>query len=641
LDLTQEQQAIVAHDPDRHARIAAGPGTGKSTTGVALVEHLLKLQDPPRVRFLTFTRAATAELAKKISAVPELAVERPSTVHSFSISALLRNPGVGGYPQPLRLADTWEQTNIIRADLAHRLDVSVRRVDLLIREMAAKWESLVDAQAPQVPAHERARFRGAFTEHRRTYGYTLLAELPDLLRRALIDHDELQGLNYDMLVVDEYQDLNACDLQLLRLIGDRGTSIVAVGDDDQSIYSFRKADPAGFRRFHDDYADADEYPLSEAKRSARQIVDWAQFVIDGDADRPEKPALHAPDDADEGVVALLRFPTHESEARHVAQLIEALRRRDVPASDILVLSRSDYRGTFTRALRDELVALEIPVQNPDALDDLMGDPANRRFLAIARLIGSREDSLAWRTLYFLQGGAGAGFVGHFYRAAVGDGTTFARALADEAAGNFGDIPVRYRGLARAVWDATVAVLDAIEAEPQDLDATWPDRLRALIADVHGFPEPTEKLWELMDEVASKVDKNMPIDRFVGELQGLGKDILQSSSQGVRVMAMMGSKGLTVAATIVLGVENDLVPRHSEDLSEERRLLYVAMTRSRSYLFLTWARHRTGPPARAGRENLGVRRPSDFLTDGPVETESGPTFVTTFAEDTEHGEGTGA
>ena len=91
-DPTEEQQAILAHDPRCHARVLAGPD-GKSATLVALVDGLLAGNAAPRIKLLTFTRAATAELAKKVSDHPAAAAERPSTIHSFSISALLRNPG--------------------------------------------------------------------------------------------------------------------------------------------------------------------------------------------------------------------------------------------------------------------------------------------------------------------------------------------------------------------------------------------------------------------------------------------------------------------------------------------------------------------------------------------------------------------
>src|SRR5947207_7706055 len=113
--------------------------------------------------------------------------------------------------------------------------------------MAANWESLRADEDPRVSAADRARFLGAWNEHRRIYGYTLLAELPYELRKALRDHPDLDGVEYDLLIVDEYQDLNACDLEVIKLIGERGCSVIGAGDDDQSMHSGRKAAPEGIR----------------------------------------------------------------------------------------------------------------------------------------------------------------------------------------------------------------------------------------------------------------------------------------------------------------------------------------------------------------------------------------------------------
>jgi superfamily I DNA/RNA helicase len=114
---TNEQTAILEHDRHRHARVLAGPGTGKSATFVALVDRLLDRNPTPRIKLLTFTRAATAELAKKVSEHPAAAAQRPSTIHSFSISVLMRNRGTGDFPQPLRIADNWEddETSVPRS----------------------------------------------------------------------------------------------------------------------------------------------------------------------------------------------------------------------------------------------------------------------------------------------------------------------------------------------------------------------------------------------------------------------------------------------------------------------------------------------------------------------------------------------
>jgi len=230
---TVEQRAILAHDRRNHARVLAGPGTGKSATVVALVDQLLAGNPAPRIKLITFTRAATAELAKRVSDHPAAAAERPSTMHSFSISVLLRNPGTGHFPQPLRIADTWEDDEIVKPTLAGRINVRVTKLADLIREMASNWEFLEQRNLPKVDPAHRARFLAAWHEHREVYGYTLLAELPFALRQALHDHADLDGVEYDMLIVDEYQDLNACDLEVLHLIADRGCAIIAAGDDDQ------------------------------------------------------------------------------------------------------------------------------------------------------------------------------------------------------------------------------------------------------------------------------------------------------------------------------------------------------------------------------------------------------------------------
>ena len=152
---------------------------------VALLDELMSRESAPRVRLLTFTRAATAELAEKVANHEISAAERPSTIHSFAISVLLQNPGTGDFPKPLRIPDDWERDNIVYPTLASRAGIpDRRRIARLVTEMAANWKSLRPHQDPKVDPQERARFVGAWNEHRDIYGYTLLADLPTLYLRA-------------------------------------------------------------------------------------------------------------------------------------------------------------------------------------------------------------------------------------------------------------------------------------------------------------------------------------------------------------------------------------------------------------------------------------------------------------------------
>ena len=241
--------------------------------------------------------------------------------------------------------------------------------------MAANWEFPQPRQHPRVDPVERARFVGAWNEHRQIYGYTLLAELPFALRQALNDHVDVEGVDYDLLIVDEYQDLNACDLELLRLIAARGCSIIAADDDDQSIYSFRCAAPEGIRRFPEDYPGCSLYPLTITQRCGHRIIEWASYVIAGDPGRPhDRPALACAAGSPDGEVTLLGFRGEVAEAHGIATLIRQLIEQDhVPAEEILVLLRGDDNGTFSRPIKAALDELHIAYSDPDLVERMLAE----------------------------------------------------------------------------------------------------------------------------------------------------------------------------------------------------------------------------------------------------------------------------
>jgi DNA helicase-2/ATP-dependent DNA helicase PcrA len=627
LSLTTEQQSVVDHQLPGHGRVLAGPGVGKSTTAAALAENLLSRGEPhPKVRFVTFTRAATKELAKKLSEDNSVTLEPPSTIHSFAISTLLRNSGCASFPSPLRIPDKFEYRNLIRPHLARMTGVGLIKFDKLVEEMAANWESLVPDQKPGVTPEERARFVGAWTEHRRLFGYTLLDELPDLMRCALRDHEDLKGIDYNLLIIDEYQDLNACELEILRRLAKLGVSVLAIGDDDQSIYSFRKAHPAGIRRFLEDFATDHDYKLTICHRSPRQILGWASHVIEGDTEREQRNPPTLPETAPEGVAALLAFRGEVSEARGVADLIMWLKNtRRIPFSKILVLSRTDRAGTFTKPIKDELKSRNVPVSDPSAVQSLLAENSNRRLLATLRLLANANDSLAWWTLTSTQGRLGEKFVAHISELAKARHSTWGETFVAEARTSFLNAPSIARTPAANLWQEMSAFIEHTEL-PVDTDGF--DWGNWIVERVNGnqLPSCTDELKQLLIQVDGATEKKNDLGLFLSQVEPIGKDLAMAHSEGVRFMTMVGSKGLTVEATIIVGVENDLIPRPDQDLSEERRLLYVAMTRPRECLFLTWAAKRKGPAARSGRANVGRRQPSEFLRGGPLESQDGVSYI---------------
>jgi DNA helicase-2/ATP-dependent DNA helicase PcrA len=627
---TKEQERILAHSPQRHGVIFAGPGTGKSATMVALVEEYAAQDPPVRVRLLTFTRAATGELAKKVSEHPTLAAQRPSTIHSFAISVLLKNPGAADYPHPLRIADEWEYDELVRPTLAKQVGVGLRDIDHLMIEMEANWQSLEPYKHVKVTPEMRARFVGAWKEHRSIYGYTMLSELPDLLRRALGDHPDLSGgLDHQVLLVDEYQDLNVCDIELLQRLAERGCTVLAAGDDDQSIYSFRKAAPAGIRRFTSDYASSLEYPLSITQRCGKRIVQWARFVIEGDTTRPKgRSPLTPKPTAPEGDVALLAFADDEEEARGTAQLIKHLIDDEgLKPGDILVLMRGDRDGLFSKPFKKGLADLAIPTSDPDVVRRALAEDANRRRMAMLRLLTQPEDSLAWATILRLTQGVGETFVESIYQQARAARKRFGETLLARHETGFPDSPKAARSRAAAAISAAQEWLAIIKVPRKTPDDGWGEWIVSLEPVDEVLPAFSDELAAIVGELDRVVEAGVDLSRFLNQIAPLGKDIAQAKQSGVRFMSMAGSKGLTVEATIVIGCEQGLIPRPDQDLSEERRLLYVAMTRARRFLYCTWARRRRGPTARSGAPNVGDRRTvAPFLDQGPVETQDGDRFI---------------
>jgi DNA helicase-2/ATP-dependent DNA helicase PcrA len=442
----------------------------------------------------------------------------------------------------------------------------------------------------------------------------------------------------------------------LHLIAERGCSIIAAGDDDQSIYSFRYAAPEGIRRFPEDYPGCSIYPLSVTQRCGRRIIEWATHVIAGDPDRPrDRPALRCADGSPDGEVALLVFPGEITEAQGIAALIQQLIDRDqVPAEEILVLLRGDHNGTFSGPVKRALDDLGIAYSDPDAVERMLAEPDNRRMLATFRLLVHERDSLAWASLLLLTPGIGQTFCDYIYERARVARVQFGEALFAAYEANFPDAP-RSAKRAQTLMQVVTAWLTAHPAPDEMPEEGWGHWMVGTAGDVV-VPEPSTACIELlhaldglMEESPLAVDapdylsgydaregfedvrpgdiRRQGLDRFMSQITPLGKDRALAESHGVRIMTMVGSKGLTVRAAIIAGLDDGIVPRPDADLGEERRLLYVAMTRAKEFLFGTWAGQRRGPTARAGRARVRLRRQHcHFFVGGAVQSQDGATYL---------------
>ena len=647
-NLLPDQRTAAAHTGN-HARLLAGPGTGKTLTLTRHICFLVAEQNvsPETILAVTFTRAAARELRQRVE--NELGKEncpRISTLHSFALRQLMRNAIlITELPQPLRIADDWEERNIILEDI--KVLLGLRRINEsrnLLNELSADWQSLTADEADWEKRFPNPRFLGLWREHRQIYGYTLRSELVYQLKKALEQSGDFQlESRFEYLIVDEYQDLNRCDLAVVHEIASRNVELFIAGDDDQSIYGFRKAHPAGIRRFPRDYAGAEELSLEICKRCDRKILEIGLFVAEQDPRRVEKEIRSEPG-REQGEVKIFRFPCQDVEAAGIAELCAYLvNDHELKPDDILILLRSDRKGVFSRPIREKIEEAGIPVATATDTASPLDGADGRAFLAFMRLAAKRKDSLAWRTLFQVWcNGIGSGAVDAIYNVARSHGITFAQAVL--AAHN--DTSILPSNHQLRISRAIQSVLDQLNVLfPDDAMEKYEscDGLMNVVCAAAEFVIKDEEEREsvlLEFERAAEAADATSIEELVRATEVTSEDIEQELEKGkVNILTMHRAKGLTAKAVIVAACEDQYIPGRAQGdvVDDERRLLYVSLTRAKHHLFVTYCDKRTGRQKRTGRPlryDPKTKRPfytanrslTTFLRDAPVEVTAGKTVL---------------
>jgi DNA helicase-2/ATP-dependent DNA helicase PcrA len=641
------EQVVAARHVGRHARLLAGPGTGKTLTLTRHVCFLVSEREvpPDHILAVTFTRAAARELRQRVE--NELGTEscpRISTLHSFALRQLLRNAGlITDLPQPLRIADDWEERNIILEDVKRSL--GLRRVGearSLLNELSADWQSLTADEADWDRRFPNPQFLGIWREHRQIYGYTLRAELVYQLKKVLETRRdfEVEG-TLEYLLVDEYQDLNRCDLRVIHEIASRGVELFIAGDDDQSIYGFRKAHPEGIRRFPRDYAGAEGLSLEVCKRCDCAILEVGLFVARQDPRRIEK-AITPEHGRGTGEVALLGFRDQDAEAGGIADICTHLVNvHGLQPDDILILLRSDHNCAFSNPICQKIAGAGIPVAaTSERGNPLDGDDA-RALLAFMRLAVNDEDSLAWRTLLHLWcDGAGPGAVDAIYDVAHSRGQTFAEAIRTIRE-NPNLVPTSQRSrVAKAIRAVLKRLGELFPSGALEDHDNGNDLMQVVRRVAESFIEGDVQREFVLSEfgrAAAAVDATSVAD-LVHATEVAGEDIQQELQEGcVNLLTMHKAKGLTAKAVIVAAVEDQYIPGRADGdaVDDERRLLYVSLTRAKHYLFMTYCDRRTGSQRYTGRDSGKPRRSlSRFLVDCPYPPQDARTFINSLKEEDE-------
>lgn len=611
----------IAGSEHERMRVIAGPGTGKSFAMKRRVARLLEVENvpPERILAVTFTRVAAEDLHRELVG---LGVEgandlRGRTLHSLAMSILMQNhvlPVLGRHPRPLNDFELEPLLEDLSADHGNKHQ---RRRQL--KAFGAAWARLQVDEPGFARTEEDQAFSDDVVDWLTLHEAMLMDEVvPQLLQylRANPGCPELD--QYDHLLIDEYQDLNRAEQDVLRLLG-QNSSMCVIGDDDQSIYSFKHAHPEGIRVWgHPD--PTEEHAIAECRRCPTAIVRMANTLISRNPGRPGEAMVERPENG-QGEVVVRQYPTVEDEAAAVAEKISELIETGVQPREIIVLAQ---RKTFANPIYRRLLEEGIPTKSYYAESSLDSLEAQER-LALLKLFLNNEDKVALRWLL--------GFGHQRWRK-----TQYARILEHT------------RQTGQSQWATLVALADGGLVIPhvRQLVERF-EEIRAQLDELEnadgfdGFLElwlqDNEETRLLADEVSYVLDDvETPAELLDKLIENITRPDVPMEVAEVRVMSLHKSKGLSAPFVFVVGCVEGLLPgqlrppatqaERDAKIQEDRRLFYVGITRAKAqlpdrpgYLALSYARgmlsadaHRSNITPVRVQGGIAELRPSRFLAE---------------------------
>ena len=631
----QQAAAVAARAPQL---VLAGAGSGKTETlARRAIDLILRHDEPPdRLLCITFTNRAAAEMRARMAA--KLGARAPvwvGTFHACMARLLTEDAGaIAGLPRGFAILDAPRS----RAVLGQVAGVRDPKVLLPLHEAMSLLRNYGlenGARPPRVPAF--ARFESAVLSQ-------ALAVLPDyaaeLRRMRALDFDDLLILparamtedaalaarwsgRWSEILVDEYQDTNAAQHRLLRLLASGHGRVFAVGDDSQSIYGWRGAEVTHIRRFGQDFPAASApIKLETNYRSTRTILAAANAISARDPDAVRKTLRAAEPVGTAGAAIMVRgCQTAEDEGRAVVSWAQGLRARqpDLPWRHCAVLVRAGFVAEpILEALREAGLGVQlVSERETEAPREVLGVIAWLR-LALSRHPLGRDgeqwdpaaDDAFRRTCAMPRGAIG----GQAFARLRQHATDVGDALAASVQAAPLDLAER-RG-----FEAVLETARRISGRIGGRGTTPSDALRVAasesgLADALGQAAATRRAWATL---LARADRAGTVAEFA-EAAALG--VLDAEPEGpdsIQLMTLHRAKGLEFDHVFMAGLEEGVFPsRRAEtegSLPEERRLFYVGLTRARHTLRLSWVRRRRQWASHASRF---VTEIPETLMDGVV------------------------
>ena len=605
-----QRQAVCL--PAEHGLILAGAGSGKTRVLTTRIAWLMQTGQvsPQGILAVTFTNKAAREMLTRLSAMVPINVRSlwVGTFHGLCHRLLRTHWRAARLPETFQILDTGDQQAALKR-LIKAMGVDEERFparDMMHYINALKEQGIRAGQAEAHDAHTRRKVE-IYAEYEAQCQREGAVDFAELLLRAyeLLQQDEGLRTHYQLrfrhILVDEFQDTNPLQYAWLRLLCGPQTCIFAVGDDDQSIYAFRGADVANMRAFERDYAKGNVIRLEQNYRSHGNILSAANALITNNADRLGKNLWT--DAGDGELIRVFQGVSDLDEARYIVEEIGELSREGMPRHQMALLYRSNAQS---RVLEHALFQAGIAYRVYGGLRFFERQEV-KHALAYLRLIANPEDDTAFlRVVNFPTRGIGA----RSLEALQVEARQLNCSMYNAAAS--------LTGKAGTAVGQFIRLMEGLRAETAGL--TLPEVIDHLLdrsglrqhyqAEREG-QDRLENLEELVNAAATFAEDpeaSRNIDAETGEATSLLADFLAhaaleagehqagDSDDAVQLMTVHSAKGLEFSAVFIVGLEQGLFPHENammarDGLEEERRLMYVAITRARQRLYLCHAQTR--------------------------------------------------
>ncbi len=604
LNPPQREAVLTTEGP---VLMLAGAGTGKTAALTARLAHLIATRRawPSQILAVTFTNKAAREMKERISAISGGAIESMpwlGTFHSVAARMLRTHAELVGLQSNFTILDTDDQLRLLK-QLITAANLDEKRWPA--RQLAGlidRWKNRgltpaqIDAAESEGYANGRgAEFYAAYQERLKTLN---ACDFGDLLLHMLVifrthaDVLEQYRDRFRYILVDEYQDTNASQYDWLKLLAEPRRNICCVGDDDQSIYSWRGAEVANILRFEIDFPGAAVIRLEQNYRSTPHILGAATGLIAHNSGRLGKTLWTEVDAGDP--VKVIGVWDGPEEARRVGEEIEAHVRRGGSLDDTAILVRAQFQ---TREFEERFISIGLAYQIVGGFR-FYERAEIRDALAYLRLVAQPADDLAFdRIVNVPKRGLGDKAVANIHRVARATGQPLLLAAAqmvdsDELT------PQARRSLARFVGD--IARWRTMAAELPHAE------LARILLDESGYTAVLSA--ERSAEAAGRLENLTELTRAMEEYETLGAFLEHVSlvmdndaARGepkVTIMTIHAAKGLEYPNIFLVGWEEGVFPSQRAldegglaSLEEERRLAYVAITRARQKATILHAANR--------------------------------------------------